>query len=154
MGILDNTGYGESQRGCVRPLELKTSGADYILCFSFWDINEVIEIDPEPGAVYIYSSSEAFDEEQKFNIVRLRNWLNLFQMQPVGIPNAETGKVPDAEKGFHASGHITGPDLLELIDTINPQFVIPVHTNNPEFFSKNIKPRELRPPTRGIPIIL
>ena len=114
------------------------------MCFSFWDVNELVEVDPEPGAIYIYSSSEAFDEEQRFDIRRLKNWLELFQMRPVGIPDVDTGRPPETEKGFHASGHITGPDLLELIRTIDPQFVMPVHTENAEFFRRNIEPRKLR----------
>jgi len=146
--------YARYEHRCVEPEELKRDGAGYILCFSFLDINELIEINPEPGAVYIYSSSEAFDEEQKFDIVRLRNWLGLFQMKPIGVPDVHTGKVTDGEQGFHSSGHITGPDLLELIETINPQFVIPVHTQNPEFFRKHIESRKLHIPTKGIPIIL
>jgi ribonuclease J len=145
--------YTRYESRCVEPGELKKNGRDYILCFSFWDINELIEIDPEPGGLYIYSSSEAFDEEQKFDIIRLRNWLKLFGMQPIGVPDAQTGKPLEAEKGFHASGHITGPDLLELVETINPQFVIPVHTENHEFFRRNIKPQKLRVPTKGVPII-
>ena len=75
-------------------------------------------------------------------------------MQPVGVPYADTGKVPDEEKGLHASGHITGPDLLELVSTIAPRFVIPVHTENPAFFEKNIEPGQLCLPTKGTPIIL
>lgn len=146
--------YDRYEQRCVKPQDLKNNGADYILCFSFWDINELIEIDPEPGAVYIYSSSEAFDEEQKFDIVRLRNWLDFFQIKPIGVPDADTGKPPEAEKGLHSSGHISGPDLLDLIEAINPQFVIPVHTKNQEFFKRNIKAEKLRLPTKGIPITL
>jgi len=80
--------------------------------------------------------------------------LNLFQMQPIGVPDVHTGKVLDGEQGFHSSGHITGRDLLKLIETINPQFVIPVHTENHEFFIRNIDSKKLRIPTKGIPIIL
>jgi len=145
--------YAKYGGRCVGPQELRNNAADYILCFSFWDVNELIEVDPEPGAIYIYSSSEAFDEEQRFDIVRLRNWLELFQMQPVGIPDADTGRVPEVEKGFHASGHITGPDLLELIRTIDPQFVIPVHTENTEFFRRNIETQKLRIATKGEPLL-
>ena len=146
--------YARYEHRCVNPQEVKRNGADYILCFSFWDVNEIIEIDPEPGTLYIYSSSEAFDEEQKFDIVRLRNWLGLFQMQPMGVPDVHTGKVLEGEKGFHSSGHIAGPDLLELIETIDPQFVIPVHTENSEFFIRNIESKKLHVPTKGNPIIL
>jgi len=146
--------YARYANRSIAPRELKVNGKDYVLCFSFWDINELIEIDPDPGAVYIYSSSEAFDEEQRFDIVRLLNWLKLFEMRPAGVPDVETGKPPEEEKGFHASGHITGPDLLELIATINPQVVIPVHTENREFFRRNIEPKKLRVPAKGVPIIL
>jgi ribonuclease J len=141
---------------CIEPDELKKNGADYILCFSFWDINELIEIDPDPGAVYLYSSSEAFDEEQKLDIVRLRNWLDRFQIQPIGVPDADTGKPLKGEEGFHASGHITGPDMLRLIETIDPGVVIPVHTElkNREFFRRNIKSKKLHIPDKGIPITL
>jgi ribonuclease J len=144
--------YDRYEHRSVGPKELRAKGPDYILCFSYWDVNELIEIDPKPGAVYIYSSSEAFDEEQRFDIVRLRNWLNLFGMQPVGVPDAKTGKVAEPERGLHASGHIAGPDLLELIETINPQFVVPVHTEKPEFFKEHIAPDRLRLPTKGVPL--
>jgi len=146
--------YAKYEGRCVEPGQVKKNGADYILCFSFWDINELIEIDPEPGAVYLYSSSEAFDEEQKLDIVRLRNWLDRFQIQPVGVPDAETGKPLKGEEGFHASGHITGPDMLRLIETIDPQLVIPVHTENQEFFRRNIESKKLHIPRKGIPITL
>jgi ribonuclease J len=145
--------YDRYEHKSVGPKELKVNGADYVLCFSFWDVNELIEIDPAPGAVYIYSSSEAFDEEQRIDIMRLRNWLNLFGMQPVGVPDARTGKVNESERGLHASGHIAGPDLLEIIRTINPQFVVPVHTEKVEFFKEHIEAGRLRLPTKGIPLI-
>jgi len=145
--------YSRYAGRCVEPGEIRKNSADYILSFSFWDINELIEVDPRPGAVYIYSSSEAFDEEQRFDIVRLRNWLNLFQMRPVGVPDPDTGKVPEEEKGFHASGHITGPDLIELIGRIGPRFLIPVHTENLRFFTSNIDATKLRVPIRGMPIV-
>lgn len=146
--------YAKYEGRCVEPQGIKRNGADYILCFSFWDINELIEIDPEPGAVYLYSSSEAFDEERKLDIKRLREWLKLFQMQPVGVPDAKTGKPRKDEQGFHASGHITGPDLLHLIETIDPEVIIPVHTENQGFFRRNIESKKLRIPRKGVPITL
>lgn len=145
--------YAKYAGRCVEPSEIRKNSAYYILSFSFWDINELIEIDPAPGALYIYSSSEAFDEEQRFDIIRLRNWLDLFQMTPVGVPDPETGKPAEDERGFHASGHITGPDLLRLIDTIDPQTVVPVHTESLDFFVRNIDPSRLRIPERGTPLV-
>ncbi len=76
----------------------------------------------------------------------------MFGIQPVGVPDAKTGKVPESERGLHASGHIAGSDLLELIETINPQFVVPVHTEKLGFFKQHIASDRLRLPTKGIPI--
>ncbi|MDI6867994.1 MAG: MBL fold metallo-hydrolase RNA specificity domain-containing protein [Coprothermobacterota bacterium] len=56
------------------------------------------------------------------------------------------------EKTLHASGHMDRKGLKDLIETINPRFVIPIHTENPEAFSE-ITPREkLILPAQGIPL--
>jgi ribonuclease J len=109
----------------------------FILCFSFWDVNELIEIEPVPGSVYIYSSSEAYDEEQCADMARLRNWLLHFGILPLGVPDPETGKPLKGEDDFHASGHASAFDLLELIRIIDPKILIPIHTEFPRFFVEN-----------------
>jgi ribonuclease J len=42
--------------------------------------------------------------------------------------------VPDDEKGLHASGHASGPDLLEIAREIGPEVLIPVHSECPGFY--------------------
>ena len=121
----------------VGPQEVRARPQDYILCFSFWDINELIDIHPQ-GGTYIYSSSEALSEEQRMDIRRLKNWLEHFGITPVGLPDEETGEVPPEEKGFHASGHASGQELLEIIQGIAPQVLVPVHTESPTFFSQGL----------------
>ncbi|MDO8885958.1 MBL fold metallo-hydrolase RNA specificity domain-containing protein, partial [Candidatus Oleimmundimicrobium sp.] len=116
----------------VAPKDIRQNQDDYIVCMSFWDINELPDLMPKEGSIYIYSTCEAFNEEMAISFDRLRNWLDYFNLTLVGDP--EKG-----EKGFHASGHIIGPQLLELIRTINPKYLIPVHTEKPEFFQKNLK---------------
>lgn len=32
----------------------------------------------------------------------------------------------------HASGHVTKDDLIKFIELVNPDAIIPVHTDNPE----------------------
>jgi ribonuclease J len=131
-----------SERGkVVQPEDIKHNEDQYVLCLSFWDINELVDIRPSAGGIYIYSSSEAFTEEQRFDIKRLRQWLIHFGMTPVGLPLVETGKAPENESGFHASGHASGADLLHVIETIQPRIVIPVHTTNPELFTKLLSGR-------------
>jgi mRNA degradation ribonuclease J1/J2 len=49
-----------------------------------------------------------------------------------------TGRIPEEEKGLHASGHACGPDLLRVAGEIQPQVLIPVHSENPEFYVDNL----------------
>ena len=123
----------------VTPSMIGNSPGDFILCFSFWDINDLIDIAPR-GGTYIYSSSEAFDEEQRMDMRRLNNWIKHFDIIGVGLPREELNwKIPESERGLHASGHASGPDLLEIIRKIEPKIFIPVHTTNPEYFVEALK---------------
>lgn len=122
----------------VQPEDIRRDEGSYILCLSFWDINELIDVKPGRGGVYIYSSSEAFNEEQRFDIKRLRRWIDHFDLLPIGVPDAETGKVVEGEQGFHSSGHASASELSELMETIGAKIVIPVHTEHPELFPARV----------------
>jgi len=37
-------------------------------------------------------------------------------------------------KGFHASGHLSQNDIVKVIEEINPDKIIPIHTQHPEWF--------------------
>lgn len=133
----DRTIYATYSGKLTNAQALSKQGGKYIVCFSYWDVNELILIRPGPGSVYIYSSSEAYDEEQCADMRRLRNWLRLLGIQPYGVPDPDTGKPLAGETRFHASGHASAQDLLKLIEIINPKVLIPVHTEYPEFFQEN-----------------
>ena len=106
----------------------KEPGA-FILCLSYWDINNLIDIEPQ-GGTYIYSSSEAYNEEQVIDNQRLINWLDHFGLKRVG-------GLPGAEKGpYHASGHADGPALEKVIEEIGAKQIMPVHTEHPEWFEQ------------------
>jgi len=129
---------------------VRKSQKDYIVCMSFLDINELIDINPDEGSVYIYSSSEAYSEEQKIDFKRLLNWLRLFNVKPIGVPDPSCDfKVRDDEKGYHVSGHMMANDLLSIIRTINPKIVVPVHTEHPGFFKKQLEEYQVFVPQRG-----
>ncbi|HVH68349.1 MAG TPA: MBL fold metallo-hydrolase [Gemmatimonadales bacterium] len=113
----------------VRAAEIRREPGSYILCLSYWDITNLIDIEPE-GGTYIYSSSEAHSEEQEIDAKRLTNWLDHFGVKKVGgLPGAEQGP-------YHASGHIDGPALQGLIEEIGAERIMPVHTEHPEWFEK------------------
>lgn len=112
----------------------------FILCFSFFDINELPSIRPKPGSLYVYSSSEPHDEEQEIDFRRLHSWLKHFDFRTFGLPEEHNGEwqIPEEEKGLHASGHACGPDLLRIVHDIRPQFLIPVHSEYPSYYADKL----------------
>ncbi len=108
----------------------------YILCFSFLDMKNLLDIKPE-GGIYIYSACEAFSEEMEFDFKRLAEWLKFFNFDVKGFALCERGETisPVFDAAFHASGHASPEDIAWVIDTIDPDIIIPVHTENPAWFA-------------------
>jgi ribonuclease J len=111
----------------------------FILCFSFFDMNHLLDIKPEGGS-YLYSSCEPFNEEMEIDFRRLWQWLDFFGIEPCGFSVQKRGG-GDMEilmdKHFHASGHASGADVAWVIDEIEPEVIIPVHTEQPGWFEEN-----------------
>ncbi len=126
--------YGDQY---VSPFEVKRNQENYILCFSFYDLPHLLDIMPN-GGTYIYSSSEAFGEEQAFSFLRLWNWLQLFGFEVHGFRVDESGKLI-FERGLHASGHLSKEEIVEVVEKIDPDLIIPVHTENPTWFAENFE---------------
>ncbi len=105
----------------------------YVLCFSYYDLSELIDIQVR-GGTSIYSSSEAYNEEMQIDLDRLRSWVRHFGLRFVGDPGDREGRGRDP--GFHASGHIHGPGLVELVETVKPRVLLPVHSEDRSFFEK------------------
>ncbi len=124
--------------------DVKAEQSSFVLCFSFWDVNDLIDIEPR-GGTYIYSSSEAYSEEQRLDLQRLRNWLKHLDMVFVGDPDG-------GDEGLHSSGHASGPDLLEIVRTVSPRILITVHTEKPEYFVSALRGEgiEVRVPETGV----
>jgi ribonuclease J len=74
---------------------------------------------------------------------RLWNWLEFLRFEVAGF-FIESGE-PRFPEGLHASGHASGEELLWLAKEISPQFLLPVHTEHPEFFRQGL---------RGEPIVV
>ena len=108
----------------------------YILCFSFLDMKNLLDIKPV-GGTYIYSACEAFSEEMEFDFKRLAEWLKFFRFDVKGFGLCERGGTitPVFDAAYHASGHASPEDIAWVIDTIDPDIIIPVHTENPAWFA-------------------
>jgi ribonuclease J len=124
----------------VRPDEVRSSQGDFILSFSFFDIKHLIDIRPD-GGHYIYSSSEAHNEEQEIDFKRLYKWLTRFGLESHGFRVLENddgiGLSFECEDGpLHASGHASRADISEMIRKIDPEVLVPVHTENRGWFEQ------------------
>ncbi|HTY91417.1 MAG TPA: MBL fold metallo-hydrolase RNA specificity domain-containing protein [Methanocella sp.] len=115
----------------VSHLDIKNNPGNYILCFSFFDMKQLLDIEPEGGA-YIYSACEAFSEEQEIDFGKLKNWLDHFDIKPYGFSYGENGL--EFDKEYHASGHASREELARVIDAVDPDVLIPVHTENHDWF--------------------
>jgi ribonuclease J len=142
----------------VRAGDVRGREDEYILCWSLWDLPRLIDLRPTEGK-FIYSSTEVYDEEGAADVYRLENWATLFGMSTVGLPREVAPRrweIPPLEQGLHASGHASGADLLALVRDIDPQILIPVHTERPDLFEEALAGSgiDVRVPTLGQPIVL
>jgi len=124
----------------IDPESIRRNPDEYILCFSFYDMKHLLDIKVKGGA-YVYSSSEAFSEEQEFDFIRLHRWLETFGFRVYGFEIVPGSRRPEPRfvKGFHTSGHVSKEDLRWIVDTVDPDILIPVHTENPEWFLKEFQ---------------
>ena len=106
------------QGNVVRADELD---GDCMVVMNFWYFNTLIDIRPPRGAVYMHSLSEPFNEEMEISFQRMRNWLDYFKLEFVQN---------------HCSGHATGADIAEIVKTVNPKALFPVHTDFPGVFRR------------------
>ncbi|MFX1470677.1 MAG: MBL fold metallo-hydrolase [Promethearchaeota archaeon] len=71
--------------------------------------------------LFISSSIDPYSEEFFDNTNTIRH-----RLVPFGIPSYR----------IHASGHATPHDIINFIEEVKPKYLIPIHTEHPEFFQK------------------
>ncbi|MFX0003917.1 MAG: ribonuclease J [Candidatus Hodarchaeota archaeon] len=127
----------DSKISYIDPNEISKQQDNYIICFSLFDLKNLLDIQLDQGT-YIYSSSEAFEEESEFDFIRLYNWLKHLNLQIFGfeIIKEDDRFKPKFMEGYHASGHASKSDLIKAIEIIDADVIIPVHTDDPEWFKK------------------
>ena len=100
--------------------DLQEEPEKYIFRCDFFELKELIDIKPENG-IYIRSVTEPFDDEMEIDYKRVKNWLNHFN-----LPMHQ----------MHASGHASGPEILNMIRKVSPDVVYPIHTEHKEMFKE------------------
>ncbi len=123
----------------VSPDELRANGGDYILRAS---PSELGALGTDNGA-YIHSRA-AVDADSAA----------LDQLRAMGLTVA--GGHPSDPNHFHASGHATFDETIEMIRRIAPRHVVPVHSSRPEAFAEALAgdPITVALPPRAQPLHL
>jgi len=105
----------------VDVFEVSKQQCKSVLAMSFYDLEELVEMQLTAGSCYILSASEPFNEEMEIDFERLVNWLRHY-----GLPQYHV----------HVSGHIMPLQLKTLLKEINAAKTFPIHTENAELFAK------------------
>ena len=92
-----------------------------ILAVSFYDFEELNNIQPTTGSCYVLSASEPFNEEMEIDYDRLINWLSHY-----GLPQYHV----------HVSGHMMPLPLKAAVKQMGAKQVFPIHTENAPLFRK------------------
>ncbi|HKS59529.1 MAG TPA: MBL fold metallo-hydrolase [Thermoplasmata archaeon] len=110
---------------------VRDHGRQALLLLDLQHFTELVDLRPPRGAPFIHSMSEPFSEEDVNDQV-LHNWLDHFGL---GFHQ------------FHASGHVSGPEIGQAVSSVQAASVFPVHTEHPEAF-REFAPR-IRAPQIG-----
>jgi len=121
--------YDEDQRRLLKKRdvesvtcrEVKARESGFLLSLDYYDFNELLDIKPSPGSLYLYSKTEPFNEEMEMDYGRMRAWLERLRF---------------SVKAAHCSGHASRSDLFRIIEEIRARKVMPIHTEHPEMFSR------------------
>jgi ribonuclease J len=98
--------------------EVRTKGGRYLLALDLLHFPELIDLRPPKGAPFIHSMSEPFSEDDVDDRV-MHNWLDHFGL---------------SFHQMHASGHASERELFEIVRSVRPATVYPIHTEHPEAF--------------------
>lgn len=100
--------------------ELRKNPSEYVIRTDFFDMTELIDIQPNEKSRYIRSTCEPFDDKMEFSEAIIDAWLDHYKVRKTGT--------------IHCSGHAPGPEIERIIETINPKTIIPIHTVKPQKF--------------------
>jgi ribonuclease J len=98
-----------------------------VLALSFYDLEELVEIQPEAGSCYISSSSEPFNKEMMMDFGKLVSWLEHY-----GLPQYQV----------HVSGHVMPLQLKAILREIGSRKIFPIHTENAGLFVRFMRDLE------------
>jgi ribonuclease J len=137
----------------VRAYQIRANPKDYVVMFSFWDLNELFDLIPmdvKHDTRYICASTEPFCEEMEIDEDKFMSWFGYFGVS-YDWEYADDKKEQKIFTRRHVSGHACQKELVELIHAIKPSRIIPIHTTSVETFREMFGDFVVQP-TYGTPI--
>ena len=106
--------------------DIAANQKDFVFYCSDFNLQNLIDIKPNPGSTYIRSLTEPFDAEMELKEEQIKNWFEHF-----GLITKER----DWHQ-VHVSGHGDGEQIKHVIDGANAKKLIPIHTQHDEYHKK------------------
>ncbi len=108
----------------IRAWEIHENPGNFVMYLPFYAMMDLCDLLPPPDSYYVISKSAPFDDEGVVDEKKRDNWLALFKFPKNHM------------KQIHCSGHIARDQLIEMIKTIHPKKIFPIHTTKPQEFLK------------------
>ena len=103
--------------------DVKKEPDKYLLYLDYFMFNELIDIDQKPNStVFINSITDPFNEEMEIQEDKLNAWL-------------EKSKISKTDT-IHSSGHCSVDGLIDFLQKVDADNIIPIHTEHPETFQE------------------
>ena len=144
----------ERYRGIITgPRQVTAHPGEVILAFSLTDVADMLDLqlllNGRPGGIYLFSNSQAYDEEQMVDLVRLWTWTEHLGLRLVGLEVSARGRRGEVTQvtpvpGFHASGHAGQAELVRLVQDVRPKVLVPIHTEAPHLWSELLRAMEIQ----------
>ncbi len=116
----------------VDPREIEKDPGAFVLCLSLTNLVHLLDLSPEilAKAFYVSLQGEAHSEEVSPTQKRVFYWLQHLGIKPLGLG--------EQTLPFHAPSHACEAEIWALIEALDPEEVIPVHTRHPEIFKQRL----------------
>jgi ribonuclease J len=99
--------------------EVNAIQGELLMAAGYFQMNDMVDIKPEPGSIYFHSHSEPLNEEMAIDEQRLSNWLEHFEFRRIHK---------------HTSGHASVDQIRSIVKIIGAEVVYPIHCEEPEEF--------------------
>ncbi len=105
----------EHENDYITAFDIRDNPEQYVMILDSWNIQQLADVQPVPGGVYIKSSTEPFDIEMEIDWERIKNWLKKYDIKIV-------------DEKTHASGHASGDEIKQMIEEIGAEKTFLIHT--------------------------